>query len=631
MARSLLGRRHKGPDGGFSLIELIVAMVVIGVVLLLLVGVQISAAVSVTEARKLQQATAFANEAVEQMHSIPWNTINKGMYSGFLAAAGGDDLVDGDYLDIPGNTPVLLKVAPEGPTDQDPDNLARPLVNEGGSNKQVVEDPSLTGVEFTVKAYVTEPSGADTDGIVGIVVVVEWQGRRGISRTTVWSEAYRGSASGCSQNLDTQPFLAACQSYFDASSSSGSILVGISATDGIADPVPVVFPTGSVYSQSMRTASASASLRSQQVTYVDALAEYGGNFWDDNDPVTDPSYSGVEGAFTVFTAEATDDATNPSVSDDVSIGPFVQDSSQWDTETSVSDSPVTRTFRLRSDYYRSATLKASTTTSCTPGVPAGEPCAWAHINNDNTSMQSGSGYFWLDFPDGVTIRMSRRLAEVTGSTTVGNTDEAWVARLAYAPGSAEIGCTTIAGAGCVAAGATRTNADLSIGTIHSASWNEGATQGMVYIEEEPGYGTYYNDSVKVERGAEAGQMTKLPTMTRNGRVNYWTGAGYTHLDVREDTSAVVNTTPITWENADYFVTAFTQVQVLPSVYSASANADGKCEAEACTVTASVGSISMVSTYTLESKATTDTYYLIVTTLVTGPSASASYKAAPGAP
>ena len=625
MVRSLLRRRHRDNDDGFSLIELIVAMVIIGVVLLLLVGVQISAAVSVTQARKLQQATAIANQAMEQMRSIPWNTLNRGLYSGYLTAAGGDDLVVAGELRIPNETAVKLRVATAG-ADQNPNSLARPLVNESGSNKYVVDDPSGTGVEFTVKAYVYEPSGVAVDGIVGLAVVVEWLGRRGVDRTTVWSEAYRGSGSGCSQDLDTQPFLAACQSYFDASSSSGNVVVGISAIDaGSAGAVtqPLLYPDGgSVYTLSMRTAKASASLRSQQVTYVDSLAEFGANTWDDSDPETDEVVS--KGA--VFTLTATNDGTNPDGDADQPSRTFTQSSTEDDNENSVGGSPLE--FTTRSDYLRAATQMASTTTSCLAGIPAGQPCARTYIGNNYANQLTGSGYLLFSFNDGQIIRMSRRLSDATGSATAGNTDEAWVARFATSQGSTATGCTSITGSGCVAAGASRTNAVLSIGVIIGHPWNEGASSGMVYITNTPGYGDYYRDSVKVERGAGASQKTAVPTVVRNGRLNYWTGTSYTPLDFTEDTTAVVNTEPVTWDHAGYTVTATTEVQISPKVIATTAPADGKCEAEACTVRASAGTIVIVSTYLIETATPSDARYLVVTTQVNGASASASYKAAP---
>lgn len=644
MAPSLLAWRPRGKDDGFNLVELIVAMMIIGVVLLLLVGVQISAAVSVTEARKLQQATAIANQAMEQMRSIPWNTLNRGMYSDFLAEAGGDDLViSGSTLDVDPddttNATAALRIASAG-ADQDPASLARPLINEGGSNKQVVKDPSGSGVEFTIKAYVFEPSGVPVDGVVGIAIVAEWEGRRGVARTVVWSEAYRGSGTGCGQSLDTQPFLAACQSFFDASSSSGNVIVGISAIDAPVDPAvtattqPLIFPTvvsypttGYEYTLSMHTASAGASLRSQQVSYADALIEYGGTEWDDGDLTTDIPVSERVRGNAVYTVTATDDSTNPDVAADAPEISVVQPSDA-EFEKGISDSSRP-SFKIRSDAERMSTLMASTSvTSCLAGVPAGEPCARAYIKNNNTNQLTGSGYLLLTI-DGQIFRLSRRLSNLTGSTTAGNTDEAWVARLASMQGSSEIGCTSIVGAGCVAAGATRTNAVLSIGVAVDQPWNEaGSGNGMVYIDAPSGY---YNESARVERGAGPTQMSAIPVLSRNGRVNVWNGTGYTSYVITADTSAVWDSAQLTWTHGNYTINATSQVHVLPKVVTASPNPDGKCESQACTVSASVGSIVVVSTYYIQTGVASDAHYLVVTTEVNGASATAAYKAGPSVP
>ena len=627
MTGSLLVRRAKRGDDGFNLVELIVAMMIISVVLLLLVGVQISAARSVTEARRIQQATALANEAVEQMHSIPWNTLSRGMYSGFLAAAGGDPLVTGGMLTVDskdGEGSVALIIAPPS-NNQDLTNPARPLFDEYGSNKQLRSDPSFAGTDFTVKAYVTEPSGADSEGIVGIAVVVEWIGRRGeTTSTTVWSEAYRGSSTSCG-NADTQPFLSACQSFFEASAVTGNVTVGVSALDPLTSLAePLLFPaTNPQYTMSMKTASAAANLRSQQVNYVGGVIQFGGNSWDDNTA----SAAIVDGG-DVYTLMATDDVTNQSgwILNPAPLS--ITQGSIEEAETSISSSSPSVQVRTRSDFQRTATTMASTTDSCKVGISAGQPCAISSVANNDTAWNTGSGYLLLTI-DGTTFRMSRRLSEGLGVN--GNVDEAWVARLASVPGSSTIGCTTVTGAGCVAAGADRTNAVLDIGKIITGTgtvdqWTgNAAAEGMVLIEAGPGC-LFYEDSVQVERGTS--QTTTAPIVSRCGNLRYWNGVGYSSMTITKDTSAVVDTAPVTWDDGTVTVSATTQVQVQPAVITTVAT-DPECKTDACTVSASTGSISIVSIYHIvwNSKE----HDLIVTTKVTGSNASASYKAAPSAP
>ncbi len=619
---SLPGSRDR--DAGFSLVELIVAMMVIAVALMVLIAVQIRAAVTVTEARKIQQATAFANEAVEQLHSIPWSILSKGMYADFVSASGGDPYVQGTNLKVDNLTVPLIIAAPGSDGSggsQDLSSAALPLFDTSGKNVQVRDDPSLVGIDFTIRAYVTDSSGGSADGIVGLAVVVSWPEANGQTRhTTIWSEAYRGSAGACG-DPDTQPFLAACQSFLQASSSSGNITVGISALNVDADPANIypqslMYPeSGTEYTATVRTADAAATVRSQQVTYVDSLVEYGGNTWDDNDPATDEHNFG----YNVHELYATDDLLNQGgwLASPLPVTTTQNGSEESQTTISHSSSPVE--LWLRSDYGRIGTLTPSTTNSCLTGIPAGQACAKSTLSNNSSDWNTGSGYLIVDV-DGQAIRASRRLSNESGSS--GNTDLAWVGRFASAPGTSAVGCTSLSGAGCVSAGATRTNAVLDIGTIVGGSWDGDAPDGMVVIQGDSGC-SYYEDSVLVQRGAN--QTTTAPTVSRCGSVKYWNGTGYSTLSLSASTDAVVDSAPVTWTKDIYTVTGTTQVQVLPAVIDNPAPADAACKTAACTVTAQSGAISIVSTYHLAWGS--HEHVLIVTTTITAPSASATYKAA----
>lgn len=638
MLKQSVERRLALRDGGFSLVELVVAMMIIAVVLLLLVAVQISSAITVAEARKLQQATAYANEAAEQMRSIPWNILSRGMYYDFVAKAGGDPLVSGGQLDVdeldgPAD-PVPLIIAGVGDdglgTSQNLSIPALPLYTSTGSNKQVRTDPSLVGIEFTVKAYVVEASGIDKGNIVRFAVVVEWPGPRGnVSRTTLWSEAYRGGDTTCG-NPDTQPFLAACQANLDASANSGGVSVAISAHDDTpAETALPVVASGDKYSMAMDSATAVATLRTQQVSFVDARVEYGGN------TTSSPGIASVRAGYLAYDTFATDDASNPSgwpATDGPTVYTQLGTDPGFENETRVNSSGTPKLdLRIRSDYNRRSSRTASTVNSCKAGVlPPGAPCAITSIENDNTNVLSGSGYL-LMYLDGSTstdhlIRLSRRLSENSG--TAGNTDQAWAARFTGSGGSAETGCQTLSGAGCVAAGATRTNADLYLGTVFNSTnyWSSG--QSTIAKITGNASCTYYEDSVSVQRGSN--QKTTPPSVHRCGRVTYWDGTTMRPVDFDETTNATYNTEPVTWVDGNYTVTATMEIHIQPSSIDTLDPLDTtNCVTDACSVIASSGSIVVTSVYRIEYPGYS-THVLIVTTSINGPSASASFKAAPSA-
>src|SRR5665648_1192881 len=68
-------------DEGFTLVELIVAMFVIAIILTSLAMVQTRAMVTIAQAKERQQATALANQTLEQLRALPWDTLKKGPVS----------------------------------------------------------------------------------------------------------------------------------------------------------------------------------------------------------------------------------------------------------------------------------------------------------------------------------------------------------------------------------------------------------------------------------------------------------------------------------------------------------------------------------------------------------------------
>jgi hypothetical protein len=267
------------------------------------------------------------------------------------------------------------------------------------------------------------------------------------------------------------------------------------------------------------------------------------------------------------------------------------------------------------------------------GIPDDQPCALASLGNDSVLL-TGSGYLLMEWDDGTIFRLSRRLSD----ETPGNVESAWAARFISVTGSTAVGCTTITGAGCVSAGATRTMAPLNIGKVtnNGGTWNGDAANGMVILTGDSArcpasQGVYYGESVMAQRGPS--QTTAAPNVTRCGELQYWDGSGYTPVDIDNSDEPTIDTAPVTWTSGTRTVVGTTQIQILPVYIDNPLPADASCRDSACTVSVSAGTILMVSTYDIswvDGTGTTQEYVLIVATTVTSPSAQASYKAAPHA-
>lgn len=628
MRRPILGRPLEVKrDQGFSLVELMVAMLIIAGVLMTLIAVQISAAATVVEARKRTQATAYANEAMEQLRSLPWIYLERGLYAGFATASGGDPRLSGNILTVAGE-PYTLRVAAAG-TYTLPINPARvPLMASTGSNKTVKTDAAVTNTSFTIRAYVTEPERGEVNA-VGLLVVVEWTGNNGLpAETTMYTTAYKGT--GCGDET-TAPFLASCQALFDGSASSGQVSTTVGANtipDGInpVATVPLLYGTASpFYRLTTRSATAAASVQSQQVSNLTAMAQYGGAAKDDDDPDSEPTTSGWTSGYATKQLVATDDVTNTNVAKHVGTTSLQQ---AYDVEAgeSVTWGGHNINFRTRSDYYRPATAMASSTASCKTGIPVGAPCALSNIANLNggSSLEHGSGYLMMEV-DGTLFRLVRRITESTPPT---NSDEAWVARFASTGGTAAVGCTTLTGAGCVSAGASRSLARLSIGTVVSGgSWDAGAApDGIVVVEGRSGCSSGLTETVFAQRGSN--QKDTIPTATKCGQVRWWNGSSYATTSVTTLAVGQFSTVPVTWTGANYSVTAVATVSWTAPSNKVFGTDPTNCKVDACSVLASTGSMSIVVTYSITSAATN--YQVVAVTTVDGPVVSAMYKEAPSA-
>lgn len=619
-------RLNKREDG-FSLVELVVAMVIIAGILMILIGVQLSAATTVTEARKREQATAIANEAIEEMRSIPWAILSKGMYNGFKTAAGGDsNVLSGNVLKLDSGD-YTLRVA-STTANQNPSAQAwEPLFSSTGSNKQVVTDAQKTGTTFTVRAYVFEPSSAQAN-TVGIAVLVEWRDNRNNPRSTsIVSTAYRGTGCGSEAN---SPFLAACQAFFDSASSSGTVstLVTASTYSGGTGPstsLNLLYPTSDpFYSFTMRAASAAATMSSQQVSTGAGIVQWGGTTLNDNDDATQPEVEGWTAGYVNSELRASNDASQTTIPFHVS-DTTVQQSLGAEPSQTLSDGGTEISFLGRSDFRRTATIGASTTTACLTGIPAGQPCAKSSIANLNTI--DGAGYILMDI-DGSLIRMSRRLSE---SGTTANVDSAFAARFTTSGGTSAVGCVTPTGAGCVSAGAERQLAQFSIGAVVGGAWvnpstgASAAAQGIVVVEGATGCTTGMKESVLVQRGTS--HKATAATLTRCGQIRYWTGSAYSTMGLSSASNTSVSTQPVRFTASGVTVTATAQVIVTPGGQKVTGT-DVNCVTDACTIFATSGGLRVNVTYVIDDGSTI--YVVESSTILDGPQATATFKAAPSA-
>ena len=84
-----LQRRLRGggtAEGGFSLIELVLATGVLAMVMSSLAFLGTSAFTDAAVARSRQTATGLASQALEQVRALPYDTVSQGLLTSDLAA-----------------------------------------------------------------------------------------------------------------------------------------------------------------------------------------------------------------------------------------------------------------------------------------------------------------------------------------------------------------------------------------------------------------------------------------------------------------------------------------------------------------------------------------------------------------
>lgn len=600
-------------DAGFTLVELIVAMLVIAIVLIAIITVQAKALTTNADSQARQESTAAANEAMEELRATPWNYLQKGLYSGYQAAAATatgkvDPFVSGTTLTVNGSS-FALRVAPSGVNDQDLTKPWAPLFDKNGSNARVQTSPSGNGTTFTVRSYATSSA---TTGAVGLVVVVSWTKRADglTSNTVITSTAYSPTDGGCG-NLSTAPFLASCQAVFDASATSSRVVVSATATsaDGVT-PVPLLDGLD-FYSLQMATASTSARASSLQFSTTEGYATFGGVTWDDNLPSTQPSAFGWVKGYKSYSLTASNDPTCGATC----VNPPNVGGSDVNSPVSLGASPYN--ISARSDDTRLADVDVSMTQQCTTGLTGGALVAGTACSHPSIGVNGqDTGYAELSI-GGSGLRLTR-VEHTSGNIS---TDDAWAGKFSTTAGSSVVGCQAVTGSGCIASGAQQKLGGVVIGKLLSGNWDEGAANGLVIIN---GYG----DSVKVQRGVN--QTTSTGTLARSASISYWNGSTYDTLAVNAGTTTLpaLNVGVATWKPPGAVVTATGTILVTGSSAAVAGVAPCK-DVNTCTVSARNGAITVTISYAVVPTVGTP-WTLTVSTSINGSSASASFKEAPNA-
>jgi len=503
--RATLGMRR---ENGFTVLETVVAL---GVILAAMLTLAYTANVGFSDAayaRQRQTASGLANQTIEQVRALPFDTLKQGLSN--FDNLGGDPNIQvsgSDYLfkgvtpnekiphgDIPlpsPGPPVIPAIVPLVPHIQN--------LNAGTA--------ATYKVSTYVSRYIDPATGKEKTDTYRVSVIVTWtnSARKGLAKVQAQSIFFSGS--GCLSTL-THPFAAPCQPFLFASASGreGDISVSGNVDNLVIDGAD------------LRLGGVTSNMQIEQISAVQGTTETSGvSLAVNGQPETDAGSKGV-------TSGADNDPAPPDADFD------------WDpTPAQGSDALFANAGSGSSFIVTSSAGDTGTTLSTTSAsLTNPQPCVDAAGKTQTDMLPCGASQATQGGTETATLELwgaSKKLGKATlasvgasPSALYAFTNRAGIPEFSYCPGTS--------GEGCVHADVLRTWGAVSLGGLPD---NFGAAS------LPPGWTGYLltGSTLQTSASAEAGIGSAAPTATMQGTISYYNGLGYTPLPVVPGTSIII--------------------------------------------------------------------------------------------
>jgi type II secretory pathway pseudopilin PulG len=516
--RRIVSQRVHGDQDGFTIVELLIASMVIFVALTSFAYVETDAMVDVALGRQRQVANSLDATAMEQVRALPFATVAAGLVT---SDVGGDTNVHSctvgstSYTYCYGGEPI-----PNGTPSPNP---PVPLYPHKSTT-------TLNSTPYTVSTYVTNYNGTTSPNVLRVTVIASWTKalRGGVSSQVSVQSLVYSPPSGCLQNT-THPFAAPCQPTFYAATSDGqgAVLVTPNTTSGLDTSGSAI----SLSAANLEAARSEATLDIEQVSTTNGLAQNSGaslSYGSTSQTASASSATAVAGddpagnnsPYQTLTT-ATQSATALSVTSG-NLSTLSLNSSGGDSGSSVSTTTATQT-NVCNDLSGLAQ---------TDSLPCGsDKATQAAASSATLGLKAGSG--------------GTDLGAITLGSVASETTSGFVSRDTAPDGSY---CTSTTGDGCADARATRSVGTVQIGglpanlrTLASSLIPSGWASGAGYLVQITGW----TDSVS----AESGVGSSAPAASASGTISYWNGSGYSSATVGSNRSLNVPTVSISCTGA----------------------------------------------------------------------------------
>lgn len=384
MSRRILIRRARARlhgERGFTIVETVVAMVVIFGSLTALMYTATSGFRYIALARERQSATGAATRLMEQVRALSVDTITDGMKTSDIAT--GDpriktptDCGDGEYH--------FLTCAGENIIHESDPATVEPLVPHMGT---------LTAPEYpTTYTWATYITNSDpTNDPYRVTVIVSWAGGSvGGAAKFVQLQSLWSSPKGCAASPVIHPFAGACQPFFTGTASAPSGSVAFSGT------VNAIAVSGAT----LLGPSAEARGSIEQVSQMQGAVGQSGASWSTT----------TRGLAALATAADGNPSTGTPLYDPDVGSPPAALAPSYGTAISVTASPVAMSLSAGSSGDSGSSVTADAANSSTAKCPS-VSTTWPSSQNDVLPCA------WAQSVRGATVSGTVTTTKVMGTTT----------------------------------------------------------------------------------------------------------------------------------------------------------------------------------------------------------------------
>jgi prepilin-type N-terminal cleavage/methylation domain-containing protein len=578
-------------DSGFTLIETVMALMVIGVVLLMLVYGQALALKSTSTTKQRGQMTALANQYVEQMRAMPYASLQSGMSSTDLSGDPNLVSVSSTWRFRPAYNTSIDEVV-----HHTAGQTAAPLAPH--LQPQTTLGPATFSVGLYVTRTATYTAAVPSLWVTAVVTRVSGPGSapKPIAvRTQVFSP------SGCLATSN-RPYSGPCQAFFYANSGTTQGSISVAGLGGAPLTTELGLVSGSVVLPGLTAGSAT-----EQTTTLDASA-------------TTSGVLATTAAGPVTSGQVSADAM---ADDDPSTDVLPSPAAVAAASGSPAKSFLTGTFgTLTLSPATSVTAKAMGTSSAKTTIPCKDvadatsttamPCAASSLTALAESVSVTPGGLSLFKP-----------ITVDSSASPGN---AWAGRLALTQNLHCSLLTTSGSVGCAAAEAKRT-ATVKLGAVPgspattASNWDTNI--GLAST-------TTYSTAAYSEQGLGIATTPSRATgsSARAGLINYWNGSGYSSQPLSAAFSRSLGPATFTYGSGATGVQLVVTGTISAAAPSVTTTGPAGCITEACTTKTEVPGLQATLTYKFTSPTPAKNASFTVSVDLGSTLASASYKAAP---